>query len=220
MCGILGTNTLDQFKELFEANIERGNESAGIMMLNQDGFCVKRFLTQPDDDDLDWCCWDPCNNYHYILGHCQSATGDRVASDETTHPFENDNWVVAHNGVIQNIDILEKRCGVKVDVDSKIILELLNESNEYTASPAEAIVDTCSLLKGTFGLWVYHKPSNRLFITRQGSTIYVGDGSFSSACTKSTPECLPEGAVKELTIEPKWKLAGTFQPKSPFYIPI
>ena len=185
MCGIYGSVCFDNFKELYALNINRGNFANGhVFISNKDKSIhisrnegVKQYTSHPEYD------------VDMYLGHTQSPTGSvRDFHPSTTHPFETDHWLVAHNGVINNYKELiqnhlpEHRC----DVDSSVIPGILelHYTHSHTVSEIDFMVKSClDNIKGTYGIFLYNKKYNILYVARCGSTLYMNE---SKTCFSST----------------------------------
>ena len=161
--------------------------------------------------------------FDIYLGHLQAPTGsNRKWSEETTHPFHIGDWIIAHNGVITNQESLIKEYnnGIKVSVDSKLIPIMANSISSVKSKVKfiTAIEKALSKLEGTFSVWIYNTKSKKVYIARQGSTLFADDkGNFSSINSKNQWEELNEGKIFELTQNGP-VLVGQFRNKSPFFI--
>lgn len=164
------------------------------------------------------------HEYSLFMGHTQAPTGnEREYTTQTTHPFETNNWVISHNGVLENSDQLISDHLQHLDhnissVDSAVIPELLDD--KYTGHDVPAIEHVCSLLKGTFACWVYSKLGRQAYLVRSGSTLFgdVKTGSFSSTRVPGLVETmLAEGVIYSITSEGLTPV-GVFEQSSPFFI--
>ena len=232
MCAIFGSFNKSMFEVLHDVNQIRGawggsymgiydvlnyspNKKKNIKKLYQ----IKRWegkqdkiskILEPDKFDI-------------YLGHLQAPTGsNRKWSEETTHPFHIGEWIISHNGVITNQESLIKEYnnGIKVSVDSKLIPIMANSisSTKTKVNHIIAIEKALAKLEGTFSVWVYNTDSKKVYIARQGSTLFADDrGNFSSINSKNQWEELKEGKIFELTSKGP-VLVGQFKNKSPFFI--
>jgi glucosamine 6-phosphate synthetase-like amidotransferase/phosphosugar isomerase protein len=180
MCGIYGSTNYNRFKELHELNVTRGNFATGHLFINSNGeYEIERF---PGENNYHkYPTTEQVGQYDMYMGHTQSPTGSvRDFDFSTSHPFENNNWVVAHNGVINNYRELittylpEWRC----DVDSSIITALLNYlCQDKTIKGNHELMEnivrtTLDKISGTYAVFIYDKLNRDTYIARSGSTLY------------------------------------------------
>jgi glucosamine 6-phosphate synthetase-like amidotransferase/phosphosugar isomerase protein len=104
-------------------------------------------------------------------------------------------------------------------VDSSVIAPLLTKFQKDTDDEIIAIKKTCTILKGTFGLWMYNQRSNSIYIARSGSTLFADylNNMFSSIKFDDFV-ALDEGVIYLLTAEGITSV-GKFAPNSPFFTP-
>lgn len=160
-------------------------------------------------------------DFNVFLGHTQAPTSaQRAFTAKTSHPFQYKEWIVAHNGVLTNDKELKKLIPDKKAynvVDSSVIAPLLTKHHKETKDEIVAIKNTCSMLKGTFGLWIYNQQSANVYLARSGSTLFADylNNMFSS--TKySDFVALDEGVIYLLTTE-GITAVGKFASNSPFF---
>lgn len=227
MCGIYGSKNYKSFQKLYESNCKRGNFAGGsIYIRSKDGMYIKKWkgVIPPGgfDEESSF-----AEDFHTFLGHTQAPTGSiRAFKYNTTHPFEHGDWIVAHNGVLENDEQL--RSNLKRDdkltfntidtpVDSAVIPALIHEM--YTDDDVQAITSALELLKGTFGCWFYSKKTQQTYLARSGSTLFgnVETGCFSSIKTNNTKQGLDQGKLYCLTSE-GLATVGEFKYDSPFFI--
>lgn len=160
-------------------------------------------------------------DFEFYLGHTQAPTSSkRDFSPKTSHPFQYRDWIIAHNGVLTNDKDLKK---IIIDkkafnvVDSSVIAPLLQKYTQETGDEIIAIKKTCSLLKGTFGLWMYNQKTNSIYLARSGSTVYADflNNMFSSIKIDNFVS-LEEGLIYLLTSEGITSV-GKFTTNSPFF---
>jgi len=163
------------------------------------------------------------NDFNFYLGHTQAPTSaQRQFNVKTSHPFQYKDWIIAHNGVLTNDKDLRKLITDKKAfnvVDSSIIAPLLYKFQKEDDDEILAIRKTCSLLKGTFGLWMYNQKSANTYLARSGSTVYADflNNAFSSIPFNDYVQ-LEEGLIYLLTSEGITSV-GKFIPNSPFFTP-
>jgi len=227
MCGIFGSNDKERFLTLYDLNRKRGTFSTSLVIFTTSGDMVVHrwsgtISVKEARKELEKSIGVKFTPFFY-LGHTQAPTSSkRKFSRETSHPFNTNNWLVAHNGVLTNFDDIKSEFSPKWrnPVDSSIIpyvLDKVNEAGEGQLSVLECIVNGLSLLQGTFGLWIANTSNRGIYLARCGSTLYANlvDNDFSSIEFKNS-EPLDEGVVYEVTQEGLTSVA-TFDFNSPFF---
>lgn len=185
MCGIFGSFNFKSFAELYDINKERGVFAKGLYFLkNGEGLFAKGEGGDPIDNLADSAAY-----FDQFLGHTQAPTSSQREYDvNTTHPFHYNDWIIAHNGILDNFeDLKEKYCpGLDNPVDSSIIPIIINKLHKEH-DEVEAIAKTCDELEGTFALWIVHTLTRNVYALRSGSTLFGNfkDGTFSSIASEN-----------------------------------
>src|ERR1035437_9509820 len=154
------------FTGLLLAMQDRGHQSTGVAFIGA-GKCsiVKRpisaikFINNPRFQAL------MRQDYPILMGHTRFATQGEV-NKRNAHPFLRGDIVGAHNGMIYNSENFV-RFATKMEVDSEVIFNLLNESdNNYRKSFKK--------LSGSFAIsWTKLQEDNyELFLVRDGNLLY------------------------------------------------
>jgi glucosamine 6-phosphate synthetase-like amidotransferase/phosphosugar isomerase protein len=232
MCAIFGSPNFSMFEVLYEANKQRGNFASSLvtLMKNSSGIVDDvSIVKQQGYIDLVKQKIKPKNHAYYI-GHVQAPTSSARKYDyDTSHPFEQEDWLVFHNGVLTNHEALnEKYCNWNENpVDTSVIPSMLQEEwlklkiekkRRTSVDEVKIIEDVLNRLEGTFALVIVNTLTLNVYLARQGSTLFINEnGSYSSIQGKGWVE-LPEGKVVKLTKEYKFKEVGKFTSKSPFLI--
>lgn len=233
MCGIFGSKSFQNYEKLYLSNKQRGTFAGGSVYASPgEHLCLQKWEGVKDSAELtgEWAFHE---SYNIFLGHTQAPTGStREYTDKTTHPFEHGQWVVAHNGVLENHELLREQYltsttgmykGVTYDcsaspVDSSVIPGLLHEF--YIDSDIKAIQETFSIIKGTFACWIYNKTNNQAYLVRSGSTLFgdIEENNFSSISVENLAEdSLEEGVIYCITPE-GLTVVGSFHQCSPFFL--
>jgi len=131
-------------------------------------------------------------------------------------------WLIAHNGVLTNHKELKQLIANKKSfnvVDSSVIPALLDMHFKKYNDEILAIIKTLSMLKGTFGLWIYNQKTANIYIARSGSTLYADflNNEFSSLPDNDFVT-VEEGLLYLLTKEGITSVGG-FHINSPFFSP-
>jgi glucosamine--fructose-6-phosphate aminotransferase (isomerizing) len=118
---------------------------------------------------------------YFGIGHNRWATHG-IKNDTNAHPhLSNDkNFVVVHNGIIENynklkIMLIDKGFTFLSQTDTEIIVNLIEYYYSITDNTENAIKKTISDLSGTYGLIIQslYEPT-KLFCVRNGSPLLVG----------------------------------------------
>ena len=176
MCAIYGTASREEFFKLYELNKDRGGFAFSFCGIkNHDIFVFKNKLADLDllyQED-----WD------YYLAHDQAPTGSvRTYNENTSHPFHYGRWYVAHNGVLTNHKEVLESTDTK-EVDSSYIAAYMEQLDLLPIPPEEdheIFYDTFSAFKGTHACWVWDEKNSKLFLTKNGSTLFTKGDTFSS----------------------------------------
>lgn len=218
MCGIFGSDNFNKFEELYKLNTDRGNFSHGFLFVNKKdrvyirkGPGVHDLKTEKD--------WINTSRYKMYLGHTQAPTStERQYKDSTTHPFINEKFIIAHNGVLENYqDLCDKHYVKTPRVDSQAIASLLDEL--YVGDDICTIAELFSQLTGTFACWLYSKITSRCYLVRSGSTLFFNKDrtNFSSTQSKEMSIEANEGVIYQYTIE-GYTTVGSFSSNSAFFM--
>ena len=217
MCAIFGSKKLQMFIQLYEQNLVRGDFAYGGLYLTSTKPVIvktkgREVITEQYSDIVS-----------YYSGHTQAPTSNAQTYDiNTSHPFLFNNWIVSHNGVLTNHKHLRTKYNIAPTshniVDSSIIPYLLDTiTNLKKMSEIDTIVEVLSLLEGTHSTTIFNSKTNNLYITRCGSTLYRDNaGNYSSTHFEGS-EMVSDGNIYKY-VEDTFKVIGSFNPKSPFFI--
>ena len=228
MCGIMGSARQSMFEVMYDANKTRGNFGSGLVIIGETANLIVRKDDYFDFDDIGF----DMPAINYLIGHIQAPTSsNRRWTSHTAHPFESEDWVIVHNGVLTNDKAL-KESHVPEDrnpVDSTVIVNLLQyftgkgkmveDNTKYFClcldRQVEIIQEVLEKLEGTFALAIVYKPTSQIFIARQGSVLHRNEkGDFSTVKGKEMIE-VEEGVI--YTFEAReWLPVGEFKTSSPF----
>ena len=220
MCGIFGSKHFQTFERLYYKNRERGDFAHGFMYQKRNGsmYIRKNKGTTTLTGEYSW---DHQSQYDLFLGHTQAPTSaERKYKTSLGHPFDDGNFIVAHNGVLENHMLLAEQHNLSpktLKVDTQIITRLLNDL--YVGSDVLVIQETCNKLKGLFSCWIHCKESKQTYIVRNGSTLYSNHDrtAFSSMVFGDVLHEVPEGVIFCFTTEGMAQV-GTFETNSAFFM--
>ena len=174
MCGIFGIliqsgdvrdKILDGLKQLQN----RGYDSCGMGLLEGGKFIIKKYAQDiPKNisalDELRINSKKLKNEYTIGIGHNRWAThGEK--SDKNAHPHisNNGNFIIVHNGIIENYSIIKRRLIEKENyiftsqTDTEVIVALLEYHYNINRNTTYAISKTIDELVGTYGLVIMNR---------------------------------------------------------------
>lgn len=111
------------------------------------------------------------------IGHTRWAThGKPSIANSHPHHSENGDWVVVHNGIIENyIELKQELKGLKFysETDSEIVAKML--SYNFDGDVLNTIKNVCSRLNGSYALAIlYAKNPNKIYVAKSNSPCVVG----------------------------------------------
>lgn len=178
MCGIVGFIGAKPEKTLLQRlkQLEyRGYDSAGIAVKSNTE--LKLFKAKGEIVNLENTVV-PLENSLLAIGHTRWAThGKPDEINAHPHVSSDGEWVVVHNGIIENYDklktLLEKR-GYKFysETDTEVIAKLL-EYFSLSYNRLDAIKQTCFALEGSFALAIINAKENRIYFAKNKSPLYL-----------------------------------------------
>ncbi|MFH1583296.1 MAG: glutamine--fructose-6-phosphate transaminase (isomerizing) [Candidatus Falkowbacteria bacterium] len=184
MCGIVGylgkNNALPVLVDGLRRLEYRGYDSSGIaLMTGGDAvFSVKSVGRIKDlEEKLGSAGMKQAGNLG--IAHTRWATHGRP-TEANAHPHadcKNKIWL-AHNGIIENYKELKNRLELsghkfKSETDTEVIVHLLEDL--YQGNLTETLVKVLPMLKGTYGLVLYHVDEpDKMLAARCGSPLVVG----------------------------------------------
>ena len=173
MCGIIGITSKENVKDnLIKclSNLEyRGYDSVGV-------YLNKLIKTKGRVKDL---VIPSYLDSKVGLGHSRWATHGDI-SDKNAHPFESDNFVLVHNGIIDNYleykeELLLNKYHFKSDTDSEVILNLLECYYKKYQDEVKAFKSVLKLIKGTYALGIiFKKDYNKIYFAKKESPLIIG----------------------------------------------
>lgn len=182
MCGIVGYCGPRATPEVLLQGLKRleyrGYDSAGVCVAHQGGLQVVKRVGKLNELTL---ALDHPLPGTYGIGHTRWATHGGI-SEANAHPHLDGTGKIAlaHNGIIENYEILKTRLENKgyrflSETDTEVIVQLI--SDFYQGDLEDAVRQTLSLLKGTYGLAILHADHPDIIIAaRNGSPLVLGIG--------------------------------------------
>jgi glutamine phosphoribosylpyrophosphate amidotransferase len=191
MCGISGSSSFDKAFDLYIKNLKRGYFSSGFLAFdNQGNVLIKKQKERFDKSVLVKEIVDMLIEPTYYLFHSRAPTNSKEPySDITCHPFDFDNYYVAHNGIITNFKSFPE--SVEFIVDSSIIPYHLTKNKGDIKKTFEAY-------EGLLTCWIYDYEDFNLKVVKAGSSLHKDENSFSSVPFEGSKFVDSDGLVFEL----------------------
>jgi len=210
MCGIFGViakgsrQPIDyaQFRQLGAVNIERGNRAFGGLLIGETEQ-IFRFAHPYAPELIPLEAAQP----HIALGHIRAPTGGQSEDVAEVHPFETRDLLLAHNGLLLNHEQFPQWRVIDpaLHVDSQVIVGGIQCALDAGESVTQAIKSTVEKLDGQQACWLWHKPTQMIYVWRVMSPIYVSADeslpfiTFSSVRDATQPQTLlEEGHIYQL----------------------
>jgi glucosamine--fructose-6-phosphate aminotransferase (isomerizing) len=186
MCGIVGyIGDKDVYPILVQGlqRLEyRGYDSAGLAIYNSS---LNVYKCKGRVSDLEKHVADKDTSGHIGIGHTRWATHGEP-NDRNAHPHTsmNGNFVLVHNGIIENYaelksDLLKKGYSFQSDTDTEVLVNLIEYfyMNAEDATSEIAVRLALSKVVGAFGIVVICKnEKDQLIAARKGSPLVIGIG--------------------------------------------
>lgn len=228
MCAIFGSTHKDTFSIMYQKGCERGDFAHSFAYIyDEDVRIIKgagKVVSLPPEKFDKFCA--------YRLGHTQAPTSSiREFNPNTSHPFRVGNWIVAHNGVLENDRELIKKYwlhDITNEVDSSVIPALIyfytsniGKQVDQSWSIKKCILEALNELKGTYAIWAYDTENNNVYLARSGSLLYCSGSNFSSNPILPEYELLEEGSLYRLHnngYTGYYRNIGKFKTNSQFFV--
>lgn len=193
MCGIFGLilsgkSKVDKKKlkpaldYLFKLSESRGKEASGIALLLNDSIDVYKsskpasVLIKTDDyKNL----FEKIKNGSIIsrlavIGHARLVTNGNMSFNQNNQPVVKDNSIVVHNGIITNDKELWEKYSLerKYDVDTEIILSLINYFHSKNIDLSNAVSNTYKNIEGSASIGALFKNSENLVLATNTGSLY------------------------------------------------
>jgi glucosamine 6-phosphate synthetase-like amidotransferase/phosphosugar isomerase protein len=162
-------NDIETFKNFMMLGYSTNSDAYGIF--NQRGTILKGndVLTNDKMEFLEG------EKHKFLVGHNRYKTTGCNKVMDNNHPFETENFIIVHNGMIGNHAYLKEHFELdyKVETDSYIIIALLEKFYKENNNLKEAFDKGLSPLSGSFSVVIYFKPEKRLFYVKNGSPSFT-----------------------------------------------
>jgi len=190
MCGVFGI-VLNKSGNVCNLIIEgliqlqnRGYDSAGLCVIKNGKLDVHKYAstsTLSAIEKLKNACLEMDEEAFIGIGHNRWATHG-IKNDTNAHPHLSNNkeFVIVHNGIIENYHelkkmLIEKGYDFVSQTDTEVIVNLIEYNFKNCNNMFETIQKTTELLNGTYGLLIqYLNEENKLYCVRNGSPLLIG----------------------------------------------
>ncbi len=197
MCGIVGYVGEDKAASILYNGLKkleyRGYDSSGIAV--NDGLNIDVVKKKGKIEILKDSIKDDINGGTIGIGHTRWATHGKP-SDLNSHPHSDckNDFVIAHNGIIENFQDIKKVLKQKghnfnSETDTEVIAHLIEEN--YKGNVLEAIRLTIEELEGSYALTILtkHEPG-KIFVARKDSPLIIGLGEEENYIASDIPAFL------------------------------
>jgi glucosamine--fructose-6-phosphate aminotransferase (isomerizing) len=185
MCGIVGYIGYRPAREIIISGLKRleyrGYDSAGMALVNGE---TRVYRCKGRVKDLDEISSKNHFNGTAGMGHTRWATHGEP-SEMNAHPqisFRG-NFVVVHNGIIENYDCIRKNLASRgisfsSQTDTEVLANLIEHLYlEENLTPEEAVIAALNRIIGAYGLVIIcTREPDKLIAARRGSPLVIGVG--------------------------------------------
>lgn len=158
---------ITEFKTLMSLGSMTNDDAFGIfndkVLIKQIGKFDKNSLKRIDINKL--------LQSNFLIGHNRFKTTGEASHNFNNHPFILNDFVLVHNGMINNYNTLKKNYGInhKIETDTFIILWLINHyfqsyhHENRQKRIIKAIKKTTKKLIGSYSVFLYDKITNNIY---------------------------------------------------------
>ncbi|HMA59018.1 MAG TPA: glutamine--fructose-6-phosphate transaminase (isomerizing) [Halanaerobiales bacterium] len=199
MCGIVGYVGEKKAASILYDGLKRleyrGYDSSGIAV--NDGLNIDVVKKKGKLEQLKKNIKGNVNGGTTGIGHTRWATHGQP-SDINSHPHSDckDNFVIAHNGIIENFQNIKKYLKkeghiFKSETDTEVIAHLLEDY--YEGDILKALKKTIERLEGSYALTILSKHDpDKIYVARKDSPLIIGIGEDENYIASDIPAFLGE----------------------------
>jgi hypothetical protein len=190
MCAISGSSDFNKAFNLYEHGLERGIHSSGVLILTKcEAFVFKTpGVFKREELFIDIKNKILNNDIEYLAFHSRAPTNTTLQewNYDNSHPFNFENYYVAHNGIIDNFKTFPEH--PEFIVDSSIIPYHLSLQKGDISKIYEKYT-------GLLTSWVYDICEHKFNIVKAGSSLYKDENSFCSVSFEGSKRIEEDGLV-------------------------
>ena len=171
----INNTEITNFLEMLESGSYVNQDATGLFTDNGTKWKFRTALYEIKDkkssklpDDIG------ANCTKFLVGHNRLATTGSEKLNKNNHPFETRNFMLVHNGIIGNHDLLKGQYKLKYEeeTDSAIVPRLLELYLVKHKDIVKTIKEVAEVLSGSYSILVYHKSTKRLFYFKSSGTSF------------------------------------------------
>ncbi len=181
MCGIVGYIGNNDCSDILLDGLTkleyRGYDSAGIALLNKG--IITRYRANGKLRNLKKVIYSVKNVEGSIgIAHTRWATHG-IPSEKNAHPHNSENFVIVHNGIIENYRelksfMIENGTKISSDTDSEMIVHLIEYYYKKNLNFENAVIKTIKKLEGAYAVLVISKLEEKLIAFKKDSPMIIG----------------------------------------------
>ena len=170
--GNLNTKDINEFVKLLQFGSINNSDAFGLF--NDSIIFKKSGIVNLKKFNLDL-----LKDCSFIVGHNRFKTNGDEKKNFNNHPFTLNDFVMVHNGIIQNYEEIKKEFkidGFKIETDSFYILYLidyyynLSKKNNKHKKTIDAIKKTTKKLEGSFSIFLFNNDTKKLYYFKNDRT--------------------------------------------------
>lgn len=171
----INNTEITNFLEMLESGSYINQDATGLFTDNGTKWKFRTALYEIKDkkssklpDDIG------ANCTKFLVGHNRLATTGSEKLNKNNHPFETRNFMLVHNGIIGNHDLLKGQYKLQYEeeTDSAIVPRLLELYLVKHKDIVKTIEEVAEVLSGSYSILLYYKPTKRLFYFKSSGTSF------------------------------------------------
>ncbi len=197
MCGIVGYIGNNDCSDILLDGLTkleyRGYDSAGIALLNKG--IITRHRANGKLKNLKKIIYSSDNIKGSIgIAHTRWATHG-IPSERNAHPHNSENFVIVHNGIIENYRelksfMIENGTTISSDTDSEMIVHLIEYYYKKGLSFENSVIETIKKLEGAYAVLVISKQEEKLIAFKKDSPMIIGLSNNGTYVASDVPAIL------------------------------